>query len=113
LLKYPDTKMRVFVVWEPILASDFMPPTTGVLSRIPDLRARHYWDEQHVLAKQMAKDARPPQPDPSCCDHDGILWDLAAVYPKGARWDAALPPAIAFDGPVVRVTNKIETAIGK
>jgi hypothetical protein len=105
--------MRVFVVWEPILASDFIPPTSGVLARIPDLRARHYWDEHHVLAKRMAKDARPPQRDPSCCDHDGILWDLAAVYPKGARWDATLPPAIVFDGPVVRVTEKIEAEIGK
>src|SRR5260370_31229862 len=103
--------MRVFVVWEPILASDFMAPSSVVLHRIPDLRARHYWDEGHVLAMRMARDARPPQPAPICCDHDGVLWDLAAVYPKGARWDAALPPAIVFDGPVFRVTDKIESAI--
>jgi hypothetical protein len=98
---------------EPILASDFMAPTSGVTGRIPDLRARQYWDEQHVLAKRMARDARAPQPDPSCCDHDGILWDLVAVYPKGARWDSALPAAVVFDGPVVRVTEKIEAAVGK
>ena len=103
--------MRVFVVWEPILASDFMAPTTGVLRRIPDPRARHYWDEQHVLAKRMARDARPPQPAPNCCDHEGIFWDLAAVYPKGVRWDDTLPAATAFDGPVVSVTEKIAAAI--
>jgi hypothetical protein len=61
----------------------------------------------------MARDARPPQPTPNCCEHDGILWDLAAVYPKGARWEDTLPPAAAFDGPVFRVTEKIEAAIGK
>jgi hypothetical protein len=105
--------MHVFVVWEPILASDFMPPSSRVLGRISDPRARHYWDEGHVLAKRMADDARAPQPEPSCCDHEGVLWDLAAVYPKGSHWDARLPPAIAFDGPVVRVTEKIEAAIGK
>jgi hypothetical protein len=49
----------------------------------------------------MAQDARPPQPKPDCCEHDGILWDLAAVYPKAARWDATLPTAIEFDSPVV------------
>ncbi len=31
-------KMRVFVVWEPILRSDFMAPTTGALRRIADAR---------------------------------------------------------------------------
>jgi hypothetical protein len=105
--------MRVFVVWEPILASDFMAPTTGVLRRIDDPRARHYWDEQHVFASRMKRDAQAPQPAPSCCEQDGILWDLAAVYPKSARWEDTLPPAIVFDGPVVRITESIEAAIGK
>jgi hypothetical protein len=105
--------MHVFVVWEPILGSDFVAPTTGVLRRIADPRARHYWDEGHLLAKQMARDARPPQPAPACCDHEGILWDLAAVYPKGATWEAMLPPAVVFDGPVVNITEQVDRAIRK
>jgi len=104
--------MRIFVVWEPILASDFTAPTTGVLRRIPEKRARHYWDEEHVLAKMMGRDARPPQPKEECCLSDGILWDLA-MYPKGARWDASMPPAVVFDGPVVRVIDQMNAALAK
>jgi DNA-binding NarL/FixJ family response regulator len=86
--------VRVFVVvLEPILASDFMAPTTGMLHRIPDPRARHYWDEKHAFAKRTERNAGAPQPTPNCCDPDGILWDLAAVYPKGARWGDALRPS--------------------
>jgi hypothetical protein len=103
--------MHVFVVWEPILKSDFMAPTTGALRRISDPRARHYWDDGHVLADVMKRDARPPQPKHECCDSDGVLWDLVAIYPKGARWDATLPPAVVFDGPVVRVTDQISAAL--
>lgn len=105
--------MRVFVVWEPILASDFMAPTTGVLRRIPDVRVRHYWDEGHVLASVMKRDARPPQPKEECCDNDGVLWDLVAIYPKGARWEASMPPAVVFDGPVYRVTPQMSAAFAK
>ncbi len=90
-----------------------MAPTTGVLRRIPDPRARHYWDEGKVLAAVMKRDARPPQPEPGCCESKGTLWDLAAVYPRGARWESTMPPAIVFDGPVVRVTDAIEAAMSK
>lgn len=103
--------MRVFVVWEPILATDFMPPSRGTLQRISDSRVQQYWDEDHVLAKRMAKDARPPQPKPECCENDGILWDLVAVYAKGAKWEATLPPAIMFDGPVVQLSKEIDVAL--
>jgi hypothetical protein len=44
---------------------------------------------------------------------DGILWDLVAIYPKGARWDATLPPAVVFDGPVVLVTDQMNAALAK
>ena len=60
----------------------------------------------------MKRDARPPQTTPNCCESDGVLWDLAAVYPKGARWEATLPPAVVFDGPVARISEQIESAIG-
>ena len=103
--------MRVFVVWQPMLPSDVIAPTTRVLRRLSDPRATQFWDKNHVLARRMAKDARLPQPEPSCCDDDGVLWDLAAVYPKGARWDRSLPSARVFDGPVWRVAAKIESTV--
>lgn len=105
--------VSVFVVWEPILPTDWTAPTSGVLGRLSDVRARQYWDEDHILAKRMAREARPPQPVQSCCDHEGLLWDLAAVYPKGALWTDTLPPASVFDGPVVDVAAKIESALSE
>lgn len=101
------------MVWEPILATDVGAPTTSALSRASDGRVQQYWDSGHVLAKQMARDARPPQPTQACCVESGILWDMAAVYPKGARWDDRLPAATVFDGPVVDVTAAIKAALGR
>lgn len=113
LAKHPDAPVRVFVVWEPILVTDFSAPVTWVLSRVDDRRVQQYWDRGHVVATQMAADARPPQPEAGCCDQSGILWDLAAVYTKGARWDERMPTAAVFDGPVVDISEAINTALVK
>ncbi|MEO8372840.1 MAG: hypothetical protein ABI806_26885, partial [Candidatus Solibacter sp.] len=64
-----------------MIVTDWMSPTTGVLARLKDGRARQYWDKEHLLAKRMSADAREPQPKPDCCTSNGILWDLAALYP--------------------------------
>jgi hypothetical protein len=101
----------VFVVWEPILATDLTPPSKLVMQRISDRRVRQYWDEQHTIARRMKSDERTPQREPHCCETDGILWDLAAVYPKSALWKETLPPAIVFDGSVVSVTSSIDAAL--
>ena len=100
-------------MWEPILPTDFSAPTTGVLRRARDRRVQQYWDPGHVLAKQMAADARPPQPKQDCCVRSGTLWDLVAVYSAGSRWDEKIPPAKVFNGPVVDVTDEIKRAIGR
>lgn len=103
--------MRVFVVWEPILSTDFSAPTTWALSRASDRRVQQYWDTQHVVAKQMAADARAPQPEQECCLRSGVLWDLAAVYPKGALWEERMPTATIFNGPVVDIADAVEAAL--
>lgn len=105
--------IRVFGVWEPILKTDFSPPMSWALGRLHDRRVTQYWDKGHVLAKQMAADARPPQPEPECCTSKSILWDLIAVYPKGAMWTEQMPPAVVFDGPVVDVMTAVESALRK
>jgi hypothetical protein len=111
LERHPAAAVRVFVVWEPILATDFMAPSTPVLARTPDPRVQQYWDRTRVLARQMAADAREPQPKQDCCLRGDILWDLAAVYPKGARWEDRMPTATFFNGPVVDVEEALAAAI--
>jgi hypothetical protein len=97
----------VFAVWEPILPTDWGQPSTWVLARLSDPRARQFWDVDHFVARQMAADARKPQPVARCCEQSGILWDLVAVYPKAALWTNALPPAVFVDGPVVDIESPL------
>jgi hypothetical protein len=106
-----DAAVRVFAVWVPIRVTDIAPPLSRVLGRIPDKRARQFWDPGHVLSAQMKKDARPPQPAQDCCEQSGHLWDLAAVYPAGATWTDRMPPATIFNGPVVDLSEALAAAL--
>jgi hypothetical protein len=103
----------VFSVWQPMLPIDFAPPITSVMARLHDIRVQQYWDPEHVLAKRLAADAQAPQPIQDCCVRNGILWDLAAVYPKGVSWKDRMPAATLFNGPVVDVIDAIEAATGR
>ena len=94
-----------------MLVTDLAPPVTAVLGRVRDRRAQQYWDPDHLVAKRLAADARSPQPQPDCCDKSGVLWDLVAVYPKGATWTDRLPPAILFNGPVADVEEALTTSL--
>ena len=101
----------MFVVWEPILSTDWSPPSTFAMHLIRDVRARQYWDPDHVVSKRLAADRRAPQPEEECCERSGILWDLVAVYPPGATWNDRMPTAVLFNGPVVDVKADIESSL--
>ena len=101
----------MFAVWQPMLPTDWAAPASSVLRRLSDGRVQQYWDPHHLLAAQMKKDAREPQPVQDCCIRSGILWDLAAVYPPGSIWSDRMPAATVFNGPVVDVKDAIEDAV--
>jgi len=111
LQRNPEAKVSTFAVWEPILVTDWKKPGNSVATRIGDSRAKQFWDTEHLVAKQLAKDARAPQPEPACCTRDGILWDLVAVYEPDALWTDAMPTAKLFQGPVVHLEDEIESAV--
>jgi hypothetical protein len=111
LKKHPEIKVRVFVVWEPILQTDWSPPFSGVLGRVSDSRVTQFWDKEHYMASRLAKDARDPQPTQKCCIRNGYLWDLAVVYSPGVQWGNQLPVATMFDGPVEPVRARIVQAL--
>ena len=111
LLRHATAGGRVFAVWQPILPTDWSAPTSSVLNRLSDKRVQQYWDPSHLLAKRMQEDAKAPQPEQECCVRSGILWDLAALYPKGTSWTDRMPPAVVFNGPVVNVVPEIESSL--
>lgn len=94
-----------------MLATDTSAPTTGTLARLSDPRVRQFYDVDHLIAKRMKADARPPQPVQDCCTRDGVLWDLIAIYDAGDRWTDRLPIATFFNGPVVDVIDGLEKAV--
>ena len=111
-MKHGDAKLRVLVVWEPILPSDWRPPTGSTLSRISDPRAQQFWDPQHTVADALRgiAERKPPSPAPACCVQRGFFWDQAIVYAPRAHWKEE-PPAVFWNGAVVRVIPGLEHSL--
>ncbi len=102
--------VRVFVVWEPILPTDWSRPTRPILKRVRDSRAAQFWDKNHLIAAQIKQQLQEFHAnDPSCCEDGGHLWDMAAVYPPGVNWGESGPTF--DDGPVYRIAPKLPEKI--
>lgn len=92
------------MVWEPVLPTDWYRPTRQTLSRVPDPRARQFWDKHHLIASQLKQQLNGN--GPHCCETDsGILWDVVALYSQGSRWEDSTP--VLDDGPIYRVAPEL------
>jgi|SRR5579859_2664974 len=92
--------VRVFVIWEPVLATDFFAPSTTTLARIPDLRAAQYWDRKRALSHFLGEH-----------DDASIVWDNIAVYAPGALWQDAPSKPFYSDHPVRNVIGGARNAM--
>ena len=98
--KQRDGRIRVFVVWEPVLPTDWLAPSTASLARVPDSRVQQYWDRGRLLSKSMGEK-----------DKSSIVWDYVAVYAPGTLWNATAPQPFYQDGPVVQVVSALTQAL--
>jgi hypothetical protein len=96
LQEFSGGRIRAFVVWEPVLPTDWSAPSTAALNRLRDSRADQYWDKNRLISHLLGEH-----------DRDSIVWDQIAVYARGAVWGQQ-PPAPAFAGRTV--VSKIEQA---
>jgi hypothetical protein len=88
--------IRVFVVWEPVLATDWGPPSTATLRRVTDGRVQQYWDKGRLLSKALGETGRR-----------SVVWDRVLLYGRGVTWSEAAPPkAVVSVGPVVDVVEE-------
>jgi hypothetical protein len=101
--------LDVLVAWEPILPTDWQPPTTETLARIHAAGVEQFWDKNHLVAQEISRElaSDPDGPKPSCCTSRGIMWDLPVLFPKGAHWERDRPKAIFADGPVAKVQEPL------
>jgi len=102
LEQFPGRKIRVFVVWEPVLPSDWGAPSTIALNRISDSRATQFWDRRRLVSHSLGEH-----------DRKSIVWDHIAVYGWGELWKEKPPDPLFADGPVVRVRKPALAAIGQ
>ena len=108
-----DPSLRVFVVWEPVLLTDWHAPSAAALARIPDTRAVQYWDRGHVLSAEIRRAAQSNAIGVLGTHRlrSLIVWDFVGIYPPGVRWDNAFPAAEFAGAPVVRVIDDVRAAI--
>ena len=104
--------LHVLVIWEPILSSDWRPPTRYTLARIADARAQQFWDPQHSVANALHEITmrKPPSPAPACCIQHGFFWDQAIVYAPRTHWKDE-PATVFWNGTVVRVIPGLEHSL--
>jgi hypothetical protein len=92
--------VRVFVVWEPVLPTDFVAPSTAALARIPDSRAAQFWDKTRALSHLLGEHNRSI-----------VVWDYIAVYASGTLWQDAPPKPIYSANPVRDAINGAKDAV--
>ncbi len=106
--------LSVYVVWEPVLPTDWKSPGTGTLGRLFDRRVRQFWDKEHLISAEMRKAAEsypseiPVQRRRTNDKADGILWDAIAIFKPGAKWDTTMPVPKFLGGTVVKVIGDVE-----
>jgi hypothetical protein len=96
-------RLRVFVVWEPVIVTDIAPPTTWLLARIRDPRAIQYYDAGLALSALLLKTIgnRPGYLPLAAPKQEGsVVWDILFIFPPGERWEAA-PPRPEFTASTV------------
>jgi 2-methylcitrate dehydratase PrpD len=103
--------VRVLVVWEPVLSTDWGAPSPTLPAMIADARVVHFYDHDRRLSamlggkENVTKLAREFQLGFRMKD---VIWDTALLYPPHAPWGAPADLALA---PVVKNADRLEAAL--
>jgi hypothetical protein len=102
LSEFPGKPVRAFVVWEPVLATDWARPSTAALARIPDPRAAQFWDKDRLVSHSWGEHSRQT-----------IVWDDISIYPPGALWQESQPTPLYRGRTVVKVEDRARAALAQ
>ena len=81
----PDPGLRVFIIWEPVLETDWSAPGSGVMARVADARVTQFWDKDRKLSASLGG---PEQVKKIAVANEigfgmkDVIWDAVLVYRK-------------------------------
>ena len=97
LEKFPAANIRVYVVWEPMLATDkFRMSRSGL---IEDERATHYKDDQQISGKWFGETYGR--------GGGSVAWDIAYVFGPEATWEDEPSPMVGWGAAVIHQREKL------
>ncbi len=105
--------VQVFVVWEPVLTTDWGHPGSGLTANVADARAVHYWDPQRRLSALLGGPARLQelaQKSQIAFRMKDVVWDAALVYPAHSKWGT---PAELLVAPVFKFPADLATHLSQ
>ena len=100
--QFPGKPLRAFVVWEPVLVTDWNRPSTDAMARIPDLRVAQFWDRDRLISHSWGEHTRKT-----------VVWDDISVYAPGTMWQGAPPHPIFRGRTVVGVQDRAREAVAQ
>jgi hypothetical protein len=107
----PSADLRVLVVWEPVLATDWGNPSPSLTAMIPDRRVIHFWDRGRRLSAIMggpANLAALARAEKVGFRMQDVVWDTALLFPPSAKWNT---PASLLLAPVVKFHQDLAAAV--
>jgi hypothetical protein len=117
LSEHSDLPLRTFVVWESVLPTDVLPPSSKKLAIIADERAVQYWDPKLSLADEILRavlahpERYPSVPGAGPVTEDTIVWDVVLLFPPGATWTDGPPVPTVLGAPVLLAVEELDAAL--
>lgn len=81
-----DPKLRVYVIWGPMLGGETEADAREATALVPDPRTAHFWTGEHVLAKALRASAGL---------EEELAWDTFLLFPPEVSW-GDVPPLPAY-----------------
>jgi len=107
----PDPRLRVYVIWEPVLETDWGTPSPTLTANVADPRAQHFWDPGRTLSAAYGGAANLDRLSPNrkiAFRMKDVIWDAALVYPPNTKWGT---PAQLLIAPVFKFRDDLALAL--
>jgi hypothetical protein len=79
-----DERLKVYVVWTPVLREDDRQAAVKAIGEVSDERASHFWDADKSLGFALGKTVTLPR-------ERELAWDVYFVFNAQAEWGDTPP----------------------